>query len=812
MAHTLTDIRHSLRMLLRAPAFSAIVILILTLGIGATTTIFSVVNTVLISSLPYRDPKNLVMVWERNPALGEPLPGSRVPAAWKNFDAWRGQNQVFQGMEAFDRVSFNLTNVDKPEQLPVARATAGFFQLLGVEAQLGRTFGVGEDLTGANHVAIITDGFYESHFGRDPRVLSKTLTMDGVPYSIIGVLPARFHLPSLWEGLTEYKPVVWVPLPSVTAQDSSDAMIRRRLLVPARLRAGISLEQARADMLRISGHLSQQDPPLNSGWTINLFPLSVEDVAPSVRGALYFLLLAVGFVLFIGCANLGNLMLARAAGKRKEMAVRIALGSGRMRLVWQMVTESLVLSFIGGLLGLVLVYLGIRLIVALQPGDIHGLERIGISLPVVFFAIGLSLLAGFIFGFVPAWLATGGDVNSALKQGSRNTGGSPGPAMRKVLVVFEVGLALMLTIGAALMIRSFQHVLSISPGFHSENLLTAHIALPPARYARVEQQQDFSNRLLQQARALPGVQSASLVDNMPLLGVKVMYFLVEGRPAPDRGKGPVADYAFVTPGFFTTMGVELKAGRLFQPEDVNTSVVLINETLARRFFPGEDPVGMHIRRISAGAPVATIVGTVADYHQEGMDKPARPEMFWPSDKFRDMTLVVRTTGNAISMGPDLQRTVWSIDKDQPVSEILMMDRVVSESVSQRRFNMLLLTVLAVVALVVALVGVYGVISYIISMRTHEIGVRFAMGAERRQILWFFLRQTLSLVGLGIGTGLIASLALQEVIASMLFGISATEPAIYISSTVSLAIVAMAASVAPAWRASQSDPAMVLREE
>ncbi|MBZ5523384.1 MAG: ABC transporter permease [Acidobacteriia bacterium] len=814
MDQTLTDVRHSLRTLLRAPAFSAIVILILTLGIGATTTIFSVVNTVLISSLPYHDPKNLVMVWERNPALGEPIPGSRVPVAWKNFNAWRTQNQVFQGMEAFDRANFNLTNVEKPEQLLVARATPGFFQLLGVDAQLGRTFAAGEDVAGANRVAMITDGFFESHLGRDPRALNKALTLDGVPYTIVGVLPAKFHLPSLWEGLTEYKPVVWVPLPAVTAQDAPDAMVRRRLLVTARLRPDVTLDQAMADMLRVSGHLTQQDPALNSGWTINLFPLRVEDVAPNVRGALYFLLLTVGFVLLVACANLGNLMLARAAGKRKEMAIRIALGSGRARLIWQMVIESLVLSFIGGVLGLLFVYLGIRVIVALQPGDIHGLERISVSPPVVLFAIGLSVLTGLIFGLVPAWVATSGDVNEALKQSSRNTTGGMGPLLRKLLVVFEVGAALMLTIGASLMIRSFRHVTEISPGFRSENLLTAHISLSAPRYSRPEQQQEFSKRLLERTMTLPGVQSASLADNMPLVGVKLMYFLIEGRSVPDRGKGPAADYAFVTPEFFRTMDVELKSGRLLQPEDVNdnANVVVINESLAHRFFPDENPVGQHIRRISPNAPAVTIVGVVADFHQVGMDKPVRPEIFWPSDRFREMTLVARAGPNALSLAPALQRTVWSIDKDQPVSEVQLMDHLISESVSQRRFNMLLLSVLAVVALVVALVGVYGVISYIISMRSHEIGVRFAMGAVRRQILWLFLQQTLRLVALGVAAGLAAALALQELIASLLFGISATEPWIYISSTLALVIIAMLASVAPAWRAAQSNPAMVLREE
>lgn len=814
MAHMLTDIRQAFRTLLRAPAFSGIVILILTLGIGATTTIFSVVHTVLISSLPYADPQNLVMVWERNPALGEPLPGSRVPAAWKNFEQWRAQNQVFEGIEAFDRTNFNLTNVDKPEQLVAARATPGFFHLLQVDAQIGRTFNSGEDIAGANRVAVITDGFFESHYGRDRSVIGSTMTLDGVPYSIVGVLPAKFHLPSLWEGLTEYKPVVWVPLPAVTATDAQDAQIRRRLLVTARLKPSVGLDQAKADMLRISGHLTQEDPALNAGWTINLFPIQVEDVAPSLRSALYILLAAVGFVLLIACANLGNLMLVRAAGKQKEMAIRIALGSGRARLVWQMVTESLLLSFIGGMLGLLLVYAGIQLIVAMQPGDIHGLERVSISVPVVLFALLLSVLTGLIFGLVPAWIATRGDVNEALKQGSRTQGGDLGPALRKLMVTCEVALALILTIGAALMVSSFQHVMEISPGFRSENLLTAHIALPAARYGKPEQQEDFSKRLLEQAKALPGVQSASLADNMPLLAIKLMYFLVEGRPVPDKGKGPVADYAFVTPEFFATMGVDLKSGRLFQPEDVNAgaNVAIINETLARRFFPGENPVGQHIRRISENSPAVTIVGVVSDFHQVGMDSPPRPELFWPSNKFKEMTLVARANANPMALGPALQRAVWNIDKDQPVSEVQMMDQLVSGSVSQRRFNMMLLGIFAVVALIVALVGIYGVISYVVTSRMHEIGVRFAMGAARGQILWLFLRQTLTMVSLGIAVGLIAALGTQKLIASLLFGVSAADTAIYVTATASLVIVAMLASVAPAWRAARSDPAKVLRQD
>jgi putative ABC transport system permease protein len=540
----------------------------------------------------------------------------------------------------------------------------------------------------------------------------------------------------------------------------------------------------------------------------------VEDVAPSLRSALYILLLAVGFVLLIACANLGNLMLVRAAGKRKEMAIRIALGSGRARLIWQMVTESLLLSFVGGALGLLLVYVGIKLIIALQPGDIHGVERVSISLPVVLFAFGLSLLTGLLFGLAPAWVATSGDVNEALKQSSRSKSGDVGPALRKLLVMVEVGLALMLTIGASLMIRSFQHVLEISPGFQAENLLTARISLAAARYPRPDQQQDFSKRLLEQVKALPGVKSASLADNMPLMAVKMMYFLIEGRAIPDRGKGPVADYAFVTPEFFNTMGVELKAGRLFEPDDVNdnANVAVINESLARRFFPGENPVGQHIRRTAPNAPAVTIVGVVSDFHQIGMDSAPRPELFWPANKFREMTLVARATANPMSLGPTLQRTVWSIDKDQPVSEVQLMEQLVSNSVSQRRFNMLLLGVFAGVALVVALVGIYGVISYIVSSRMHEIGVRFAMGAVRGQILWLFLRQTLMLVALGIASGLVAALTTQKLIASLLFGVNAADPGIYITLSLALVIIAMLASIAPAWRASQSDPARVLRQD
>jgi putative ABC transport system permease protein len=433
---------------------------------------------------------------------------------------------------------------------------------------------------------------------------------------------------------------------------------------------------------------------------------------------------------------------------------------------------------------------------------------------VVLFALGLSLITGLIFGLVPAWIATRGDVNEALKQGSRSQGGDIGPLVRKLMVTFEVGLALMLTIGAALMISSFQHVLEIRPGFRAENLLTARIALPPTRYGKPEQQEDFSKRLLEEAKAIPGAQSASLADNMPLQAIKLMYFLVEGRPVPDRGKGPVADYANVTPEFFNTMGVEVKSGRLFQPEDINANanVVIINETLARRFFPGENPVGQHIRRISADSPAMAIVGVVADFHQIGMDSPPRPELFWPSNKFREMTIVVRASSNPLGLAPSVQRAVWHIDKDQPVSEVQMMEQLVSATVSQRRFNMLLLGVFAGVALLVALVGIYGVISYIVSSRMHEIGVRFAMGAVRGQILWLFLRQTLIMVVLGAAAGLIAAIAAQKLIASLLFGVSAADTGTYATATTTLVLVAMLASVAPAWKAARSDPAKVLRQD
>jgi putative ABC transport system permease protein len=804
------DLRHAVRSLVRNPTLSTIMLLVLTTGIAANTTIFSVFNEVLLRPMPYSDAESLVMAWERNPALGEPLPGSRVIASWKNFEQWRYRSHSFTALEAFDQFSYNLTGLKTPLRINGARATTGFFNLLGVDAQMGRVLLPGD--VANDHVALLSDKFFRAHFSGSLNILGQTILLDGEPYEIVGVLPSKFHLPSMWQGITEYKPDLWVPLPRA---QSADALETRRLFVFARLRRGVALEQAKADLNEIARQLIEEDPKRDRGWSANVFPLRVEDVDPAVRSALYVLSASALFILLIACANLANLMLARNLGKQKEMAIHLALGGTRARLIGRAFAESLLLTLTAGVLGLILARLGVKVILVLHPGNIHSPERIHVDIASGIFALALCILTAILFGPLPAWLSTRANPAQTLKEYTRvSTHSHLRPFGRRILLVVQVAISVFLAVFATLMIRSFQNVLAINPGFRGDHILTAHMVLPQKKYAQREQRIEFCARLLRDVQALPGVNGASLIDNMPLYDIKLTYFIIDGHPVPARETPPVADYANVTRSFFETLGIHAHSGRLFAPEDFadDAHVAIINQTLATRYWPGRNPVGEYIRKRTANSPPLRIIGVVNDFVQYSVDTPPRPEIFWPTNEMQEMTVVIEGAADPMLLAPSLQAVVRRIDPDQPVSKIQALDEMLRENVAQRRFDMVLLSIFAAISVGIALVGLYGLLNFTISERSHDFAIRRALGAQRKHIVYLLLSQIVRPLIAGVLLGILLSRLGVRIFSDLLFGVTVTDSVAFVVLPLSLVVVSFVTIARPAWRATAADPGWTLRHE
>jgi len=806
------QLRYSLRSLARDPVFTTVVILVLSLGIAANTAIFTVVDQVVLNPLPYRDPARLAMIWESNPSLGEPA-GSRVPAAWSNFAEWRNQSHVFEAIEAFERAGYNLTGLGAPEHLIAARATGGYFQMLGARAAQGRTLLPDDARPGAGAVAVVTHAFAKSHFARGDAVGQKLL-LDGAPYAIVGVLPRDFHLPVFFRGSFEYKPDIWVPM---SPPSSDDASKFRRLFVSGRLKAHMSIAQARAELTIVAKRLAHSDPSLNAGYSINLVPLEIENADPDLDRALYIVWAAALIVLLLGCANLASLMLVRAMNRQKNLAIMGALGAPRAALTGTTFTDSVVLAAVAAALAVLGAYAGVGAIRALQPGDIMGSERLNLDARGLVFAGLAFMTCVLLFGFLPAWLGARRSVLTALNDSSARSSPRSGSAARRILVAVQVAIALVLAIGAMLLVRSFQQILAVDPGFRAHNVLTARIALTPPRYKSENDRRRFCQRFLDGVQQLPGVQSASLVDNFPLYAIRYTPFEIEGRPFSPANP-PTADYANVTSDFFQTMGTPLRKGRLFTADDMRDDtdkVAILNESLAHQFWPNQDPVGSHIRLIGPHqdpGPWSLVVGVVSDFRQFNIDTPARPELFSPSRQFLEMTLAMRTTANPANVLPMLQQSIAQIDKEEPLSDVQTLQQMVNHSISQRRFNMLLLSGFAGLSILLALVGVYGLISYTISSRTRDIGIQLTLGAQRRHILTSLVFQILPFVVTGIVLGLLFSLLAQKLVAGLLFGITSLDPRTYLSLPIVLLALAVAICVFPTWRAARLEPVSVLRQE
>ncbi len=798
MNNLLQDMRYGARMLLKNPGFTIVAVIALTLGIGATTAIFSVVNAVLLRPLPYKEPERIVWIW------GQFSQGNRASTSPPDFLDYRARNQSFEEFAAMRFSAFNLTGDAEPERINGAIVTTNFFQTLGVQPIQGRVFLTEEEQAGREQVAIISDGLWQRKFGSDPKIIGKKITLDGKSYDLVGIVPDRSRFPQDAE--------LWTPL----TFDHPDMKVRRfHFLRPiARLKPGVTIEQAKADTDAISMQLEKQYPDSNTTWRLRLVPLP-DQIIGETRRPLYILLGAVVLVLLIACVNVANLLLARAAARGKELAIRNALGAGRLRLIRQMLTESLLLSLLGGGAGLLLAVWGTEFLVNWAPDDIPRLNDIGIDSRVLGFTLLTSLLTGLIFGIAPALHASAPDLHNSLKEGGKSAVSGRGlNRSRNLLVVTEVALSLLLLIGAGLLIQSFRRLQEVDLGFNPNNLLTMRISLPESKYSEREQRLIFFEQVLQRLNNLPGVQAAGLTTHLPLRGGGDTYFTIEGKPFPDSTRNVTAINPQVSHNYLRVMNTGLIKGRHFTEQEtrVTPNVVIINDAFARTYFQNEEPLGRRLI-IDVGVTLTCeIIGVARDAKQYTLEEIANPTMYIPSISMGWTSVVVRTVGDPLLMEPAVRKAVLSVDKDQPIALVRSMEQIISTSIAQARFRTFLLGLFAAVALILAGVGIYGVINYSVAQRTREIGLRMALGAQKGTLLRMIIGGGLKLTLIGVAIGLVSALALTTLISSLLFEVNATDPATYLVVAILLIGVALLACYLPARKATKVDPMTALRTE
>ncbi len=808
MSTLLQDLKYGLRMLARNPGFTAVAILTLALGIGANTAIFSVVNAVLLRALPYKNAQQLVTIWETEPSA----PGETFPDTGPDFKDWQKQNKVFQGMAAGTVDSATLTGSGEPLKLSGFAVSTNVFTVLGVEPFRGRAFAADESQPGHNHVVILGYGLWQRAFGGDPGVVGRKITLNGEAYDVIGIMPRSLRFPQIWGRNPEY----WVPI-NLEQPAWKQNRGNHWMWVMARMKPGVTLAQARADMETVSSRLAHQYPDTNTGVIAKVSSMR-HQLTGRIRPALMVLFAAVGFLLLIACVNVVNLLLARAIARQREIAVRLAVGSGRWRLVRQLLTESVLLFVIAGGAGLAVGWGALRVLIHAAPaGYIPNVAHVELNSTVFLFTFFVAFLAGAMGGLIPALQSSRTDLHEALKEGGRALS-SPHHRARSLLTTGEVALALVMLIGSGLAIRSLVRLLGVHAGFDADHVLTLRLSLPQTSYSKDAQVVAFYQQLLDRVRALPGVVSASAGSELPLQGGSSGTIYVEGQPIPkNMWSGPLVENCRVTPGFFHTLQIPLLKGRDFTGADTDKSprVAVINATMARHFWPNEDPLGKHFSRGYQKNPKwITVVGVAGDVREFGLERPAIPEAYFPEsqDTLPGMALVIRTATPTLSLVSAVSGAVRNLDKDLPIYGVRELEQVVSESSAQQRFVALLLTLLAGVALVLAAIGIYGIVAYSVAARQHEIGIRMALGAERRDVLRLVIGQGLKLALIGVGVGIAGALALTRFLASLLYGVKPTDPLTFIAVSLILTAVALLACYIPARRATKVDPIEALRYE
>ena len=808
----LQDLKYSARGLAKQRTFTLVAVITLALGIGANTAIFSVVNELLLRPLPYRDPERLVMVWEKTPK-GE---GGGVTSR-ANFKGWQTQADLFESIAAFSDQRGNLTGGGEPEEITVQLATPTLFQILGVDPLIGRTLTT-EDARPGAPVAVMSYGLWQRRYGGNPQILNQPIELNGTAVTVVGVMPPGFQWHVLTKSGTGRPAELWAVLPMPAGEPAQRG---RFLSVVARLKAGVSVAQADSQMKTIAARLAQDAPQFNNGWSADVVALRDQFVG-NVRLALWIMLGAVGLVLLIACANVANLLLSRAAAREKEFAVRAALGAGRFRIVRQLLTESLLLAVLGSLLGLAFAWWGIKALVAISPREFVNLQNVGINLTVLAWTMGISVLTGIVFGLAPALEASRINLNDSLKEGKGTDGQRHrSRRIRSGLVITEVALAIILLASAGLLIKSFIRLREIDTGFNVENTLTMVVRLPETKYREDQQVVTFFQQLTERVQSLPGARSVGLVNYLPLYGGfgARTAFTIEGKPKPEPGHelDLTTDVRAVDAGYFQTMGIPLLRGRNFSQIETSEAkhVVLISESLARKYFPGEDPIGKRVEVPFFEKPNPTeIIGVVGDVRYENLIEQAQPTTYFAHAEltYPFMTLVIRTDGDPLSLAPAARGVVHELDPTQPVSDVRSMSQVMAVTTARARFNTVLLTIFAGLATILAAVGIFGVMSYSLSLRTREIGLRMALGAQQRQVQMLMLRQGLVLTLLGTAIGVVGALSLRRLISSLLFGVDPADPLTFTIIVLLLIVVSLIACYLPARRATRIDPLTALRSE
>lgn len=814
MARFLQDLKFAGRHLLKSPGFTSVAVLIMALGIGANTAIFSVVHAVLLEPLPFSDPDRLVQIWHVPPQSSFPgMTQFAVSAA--NFLDWQKQNSVFSQMALYSGASHDITGQGKPETIRAGSVTSNFFSVLGVQPIYGRVFLPEEDQPGKNKEIILTYKLWQSRYGADSNVVGRTVTLDGTPYVIVGVMGPKMTKPDFAQA--------WTPM-GLTAQEAA-VRGEHHFMSIARLKPGVTLQQAQAEMNTISHRLEQDYPADDKGWGASVISLR-EDLVGDVRPALLMMLGAVAFVLLIACANVANLIFARVFSRRKEVAIRTALGASRGRIIQPLLTESILIAICGGAFGLLLAHFGIDLLLKFFADKLPRMGEIGLSNPVLLFTLGLSVLTGLLAGLLPAWGMMKGDLNDSLKQGLGRLDTDSGSSLtRSALVSIEVALSIVLLIGAGLMLRSLWNLQSVDPGFNPHNVLTMALKVPRHQFTTPTQESQFFEQALDRVRALPGVEAAGAVDDLPLAGGSNQPVAVEGQPVVPMSEQPEVSVRVVTPGYLPAMHIPMLEGRDLQSSDTadSTAVVVISKAMANQFWPNQSAIGRHLKLTFFPDKERTVVGVVGDVKQHGLDSTAGiATLYWPLAQVGNsamgpwepfgLSMVVRTTTAPLTSSTPVTNAVAQVNSAIPVDNVITLDDFIGTTLTQPSFNMQLLAIFGCLALILCSIGIYSVLAYSVKRRMREIGLRLAFGASLRDVAGLVIAQGMKPTLIGVGIGLLAAFALGRIASSVIYGVSARDIATFSTATLLIVFISFAASIIPALRATRIDPLKVLHED